>query len=305
MMSSEATAFVSAVLMVAAGMLGGWLLCARFLERSFGRRDGERDRLIVASWRQLATCLVSDMDGHGNRLREISHQRAEFTCQAIDAIRPDQQDFTSGAARNDSRAGDFASRLGDLADTTKPARPDSAHAATARDPIGNETAVPSVRNTFSLALGHRLTEPARCGEPLSVVLVRIDNYQGLRDRYGLQAGNQTIDAVGKFFIASVRGTDWIARFDMTTFAFLLRNTAHANALRVAERLRTTISSANVSGDGPRIPLTLSLGTTEAMPGDNSHAILRRAEEAMNASIRMGGNRIHSHVGGRLETAQGG
>ncbi len=172
----------------------------------------------------------------------------------------------------------------------------------AKEPERNdETAAPCVRNTFCLALGHRLAESARRGDPLSMILVRIDDYQVLRDRYGLQAGNQILDAAGKFFIASVRGMDWVARFDMTTFAFLLPNTAHANALRVAERLRTTVSSASLTVHGILIPLTLSLGTTEAVFGDSSEAVLRRAEEAMNASIRTGGNRIHCHAGGCLQS----
>ena len=166
----------------------------------------------------------------------------------------------------------------------------------------DEPAAPCVRNTFSLALAHRLAESARRGDPLSMILVRIDNYEGLRNRYGLRAGNQILDAAGKFFIASVRGMDWVARFDLTTFAFLLPNTTHANALHVAERLRATASAASLSVDGTLIPLTLSLGTTEALRGDSSEAVVRRAEEAMNASIRTGGNRIHCHAGGRLETA---
>ncbi|MGO9111474.1 MAG: GGDEF domain-containing protein [Thermoguttaceae bacterium] len=168
--------------------------------------------------------------------------------------------------------------------------------------IGEETAIPCVRNTFSLALGHRLVESARGGNPLSLILVRIDNYQGVRDRYGLQVSNQILDAAGKFFIASVRAMDWVARFDTTTFAFLLPNTAHTNALHVAERLRTAVSSAGLSLNGTPIPLTLSLGTTEARLGDSGEVILRRAEEAMHASILTGGNRIHSHTGDRLETA---
>lgn len=142
--------------------------------------------------------------------------------------------------------------------------------------------------------------PARRGDPLSVILVQIDNYEDLSDRYGLQVGNQILDAAGRFFIASVREMDWVARFDMTTFAFLLPNTSHANALRVAERLRTSVSSSGMSIDGCLIPLTLSLGTTEAMPHDSSGAILRRAEEAMHASVRTGGNCIHSHDRERLE-----
>ena len=232
------------------------------------------------------------------RLQELA-TRVAFDVDEHDCA---QDDFTSAAARKHSLGGESAAQLGHVADAIQRARPDSAHATKAHDPIGNATAAPCVRNTFSLALGHRLAESARRGDPLSVILVHIDNYQALCDRYGLPAGNQILDAAGKFFIASVRGMDWVASLDVTTFALLLPNTSHANALHVAERLRTTVSSASLFVDGALIPLTISLGTTEATLGDSSEAILRRAEEAMHTSIRTGGNRIHSHADGRLETA---
>jgi diguanylate cyclase (GGDEF)-like protein len=197
-------------------------------------------------------------------------------------------------AGNGLVACDIAARRTRIAKAIEPAHRDSAHAATARDRIA-ETAMPSVRTTFSLALGHRLAESARSGDPLSLILVRIDNYQAVYDHYGLQASNQILDAAGTFFVGSVREMDWVARFDRTTFAFLLPRTAHANALRVAERMRTRISSSALSVNGTSIPLTLSLGTTEAALGDSSDAILRRAEEAMNAAIQKGGNCVHSHA----------
>jgi len=219
-----------------------------------------------------------------------------------DCINGNRADSTARAAGNDPQAGDWVARRVDFAASAKPVRQDPASAAVAGDPMANETAAPCIRNTFSLALSHRLAESARRGDPLAVVLARIDDYQGLGDRYGLQVCNQILDAAGRFFIASVRGMDWVARFDMTTFAFLLPNTSQVNALCVAERLRTTVSSAGVYRDGTPIPLTISLGTAEAVLGDSSEALLRRAEEAMHASIETGGNRIHAHADGQLASA---
>src|SRR5262249_29856035 len=129
-----------------------------------------------------------------------------------------------------------------------------------------------------------------------------DNYESLAKRHGLQASNEILEAVGKFFIASVRGMDWVARFDAATFAFLLPNTNHERALHVAERLRATTSAPGHTMDGIPIRLTLSLGTTESMLGDPREAILRRAEDAMNAALRSGGNCIRSNVAGQVETA---
>jgi diguanylate cyclase (GGDEF)-like protein len=319
MMPSEAMVFALTLLMVAAGTLSCWLFRARFQGQWFAKRDFDRDLPDVASRRQWLARLAGEMEGHSNRLRKIHHEltttanhQAGSVVAAVlklleanaqvrnQLIVADREDSASGAASKFVQDNDTAARLGECAGDTQPVRPDLADAA-AHDPIANETAAPCVRNTFCLALGHRLAESARRGDPLSLILARVDNYQGISDRYGLQAGSQILDAAGKLFIASVRDMDWVARFDTTTFAFLLPNTAHVNSLVVAERLRTTVSSARLSMGGTLVSLTLSLGTTEAMLGDSSEAILRRAEEAMIASARAGGNCIRSSVVGRLET----
>ena len=181
-------------------------------------------------------------------------------------------------------------------------RPDLACSEKLGEPIDGATSTPCVRKTFSLALGHRLAESARSGDPLSLILARIDNFEKLANRHGLQQSNELLDAVGKFFIASVRGMDWVARFDAATFAFLLPNTAYAGAMHVAERLQATTATAIPTMGAPQVGLTLSLGTTEFMLGDTGEAILRRAEDAMNASLHAGGNCIRSYVVGQFEAA---
>jgi diguanylate cyclase (GGDEF)-like protein len=168
--------------------------------------------------------------------------------------------------------------------------------------LDREASAPCVRKTFALALSHRLSESARRGDPISLILARIDNFERLAARHGIQSGNEVLEAVGKFFIASVRGMDWVARFDAATFAFLLPNTAHAGALRVAERLRTTTLASGPTIGDVQVNLTLSLGTTESMLGDTSEAIIRRAEDAMNVSLQAGGNCIRSYVVGQFESA---
>jgi len=191
-----------------------------------------------------------------------------------------------------SRRGDSAAQFDVCAATGKPAPLVVDRATEALTPIEG-AAAPCVRNTFSIALDRHLPESARRGDPLSVLLVRIDNYRSSSDRFGGRTEDKLIEAVGKFFIASVRTTDWIARFDTTTFAFLLHGTAHANALMVAERLRKILSDAETPVGATSIPLTLSIGTTDFAPGDSSASILRRAEEAMLSAVRAGGDCVRS------------
>jgi len=163
-------------------------------------------------------------------------------------------------------------------------------------------AVPCVRNTFALALDRHLPDAARRGDPLSVVLVAIDNARDLSDGCRVRIGDETLETVGKTFIASVRATDCVARFDATTFAFLLTDTEHASALMVAERLRKVVSAVALPAGAGSIRLTLSIGTSDFVLGDSSASILRRAEEAMIAAAQAGGDCIRSRLGGQFHAS---
>ncbi len=162
-------------------------------------------------------------------------------------------------------------------------------------------ASPCVRNTFLLALDRHLPEAARRGESLSMVLVCAENFRGASDPDKLRLAGETLEAAGKVFIDSVRSNDWVARFDATTFAFLLPGALHEGALIMAERLRRKISIAALPGSAPPARLTLSIGTTDFVPGDDSASIMHRVEEALHAAIEAGGNCIRSRLGDRLET----
>jgi diguanylate cyclase (GGDEF)-like protein len=162
---------------------------------------------------------------------------------------------------------------------------------------------PCIRNTFCLALGHRLAESKRRGDPLSLILVRIDNYRRLYDRHGFHTSRSSLETTGKFLTASVRAMDWVARFDATTFALLLPDTALVHATGVAERLRTGIAARDLAIAGDHVQLTISTGTTATTLGDSGSTMLCRAEEAMEAAIQAGGNRSYAHVGRQLQPVQ--
>ena len=151
------------------------------------------------------------------------------------------------------------------------------------------------------ALDRHLPEVARRGDPLSVVLVSVGNDRGPGGGCGRPIDNETLDAVGKTFITTVRGTDWVARFDATTFALLLPGAVHAGAMIVVQRLRKSIADVAAEDIAP-LRLTLSIGVTEFVSGDSSATILDRAEEAMFAALAAGGDCVRSELGGQAETA---
>jgi len=145
------------------------------------------------------------------------------------------------------------------------------------------------RATFCLALRHRLAESKRTGEPLSVIMIRIDGHAALRERLGHHAVSQILQAMARYFVAAMREMDWVVPFSATTFTLLLPRTRGSNAIKVAERLRENLVARDLSVEGQSVQMTISAGATEAIDDDTSEKLLQRAEEAMKAAIRAGGN----------------
>jgi diguanylate cyclase (GGDEF)-like protein len=290
-------------LVAAAGVLVGWLLRAILQRPDPLHGDEHSDRReSPAQWREAATGLAGDVDDQESRLEELygalvtrsrlgAERAAAIVAEALE-VNTRMRRRLLDAGQQFREQGECRAQIGPAV-LNRPERNRMAPQPAARDTKGGDLVGPCVRNTFCLALGHRLAESKRRGDPISVIMVRIDNYRSLCASYGHSTGNHVLDAAGKFFIAAVRGMDWVARFDATTFAFLLPNTELANATRVAERLRTTASSHALTVDGNCIHVTISTGTAQASDGDSGDVLLCRAEKAMQASTEAGGNCSHS------------
>jgi diguanylate cyclase (GGDEF)-like protein len=157
---------------------------------------------------------------------------------------------------------------------------------------GNQAGVCG-RDTFSLALGHRLAELGRTRVPLSVILVRVDDFRELCNAYGSHAGSLALQALAKFFTAALRDMDWVARLDTTTFAVLLPGANLVNTTSVAERLRTGVAQASLRVDRHVVNVTISTGAAEASESEDGNTLMQRAEKAMQIAIAQGGNCSHS------------
>ena len=100
------------------------------------------------------------------------------------------------------------------------------------------------------ALQQRLDEEfaraARYAEPLAVLLVDLDFLKTLNDRYGHDAGNAALRAMGDVFREELRETDFAARFGGDEFVALLPHQTAAEAAVVAERLRLRLATPSLA-----------------------------------------------------------
>jgi len=137
-----------------------------------------------------------------------------------------------------------------------------------------------------------LAAPGRREAGQAVLLLDLDHFRQLNERYGTRVGDGVLRAVADTLRAEVRSADLVGRSGGEEFSVLLPATGRFDAMAIAERLRLRIASTVValkaSGDGPQfVGVTVSIGvaTCPADSGDlddtlaAAGAALLRAKDA--------------------------
>ncbi len=161
------------------------------------------------------------------------------------------------------------------------------------------------RFAFCEGLRHQVAQWRRHQTPLAILLVEVDHFEHVTRQRGKAAAESLLRAVPKCLASALRDTDLLARSGDAQFGVLLPMTDVVGALAAAERARSAISSSDSMSPGGSEPCyTLSIGIAQALESDaDSAAILQRAEDALRAARRDGGNATVLHDGRECQQAQ--
>jgi diguanylate cyclase (GGDEF)-like protein len=134
----------------------------------------------------------------------------------------------------------------------------------------------------------------RHGPGQAVLLLDLDHFRQLNDRYGARIGDAVLRAVADTLRDEVRSADLVGRSGGEEFAVLLPGTGRFDAMAIAERIRLRIASTLValkaSGDGPQfVGVTVSIGVAGCADGLLADALLA-AEAAVLRAKAAGRNR---------------
>ncbi len=129
-------------------------------------------------------------------------------------------------------------------------------------------------------------------QPLSLLMLDIDEFKSINDGYGHEAGDLALQQAAAALKSGLREIDILGRMGGEEFAVLLPNTTLHDAALLAERIRQTIAgtSFEMLGASLAITITISIGVavmTDEMSGIDD--ILRNADEAMYQAKRNDGN----------------
>jgi diguanylate cyclase (GGDEF)-like protein len=128
--------------------------------------------------------------------------------------------------------------------------------------------------------------------PLSVLMIDVDHFKTVNDRYGHDVGDEVLVAVANACRAGKRSSDIVGRIGGEEFAMLLPETDLGQARVVAERIRRSVAASPLQAQRVHFNVTVSIGfaaATASMSG--FEALLHAADEALCDAKAEGRNRI--------------
>jgi len=137
-----------------------------------------------------------------------------------------------------------------------------------------------------------VAKSGRDAEPLACLMIDVDHFKAINDRFGHQCGDEVLSELGRIMRTSSRSYDLAARYGGEEFTLVLPNTTLSTALQVAERLRQDIASHRFVFREQQITCTISLGIACLEDADDSpERLLDRADRALYAAKGLGRNRV--------------
>jgi two-component system cell cycle response regulator len=148
------------------------------------------------------------------------------------------------------------------------------------------------RRAFSDWALRELRRTQRYKDAMSVILLDIDHFKHINDRFGHAAGDLVLGSVARLLMAGIRNCDVLARWGGEEFVLALPSTPLAGAHEVAERARRSLESANiVTEQGQQIPVTASFGVAQIDAHESLEQLVDRADRAMYSAKSSGRNRV--------------
>lgn len=121
---------------------------------------------------------------------------------------------------------------------------------------------------------------ARSGAPLSVLMLDLDRFKAVNDRWGHAAGDEVLRALAGALRAELRACDLDARFGGEEFLVLLTDTQLDDAMRAAERIRRRIAALEIDAGEALLRVTVSIGVAQLREGEAVDAAIARADAAL-------------------------
>jgi two-component system cell cycle response regulator len=165
-----------------------------------------------------------------------------------------------------------------------------AYESTVRDPL---TKVHNRRH-LDAQMKAEFAYAQRHGTDLSIIIIDVDHFKKINDSLGHLAGDEVLKGLADTLARMVRTEDMVARYGGEEFVVVARGINSANAMILAERIRSRVQGLVVRFEGKPVPVTVSVGIA-TLSGGEPHkdiaAFFGAADGALYKAKNMGRNRV--------------
>jgi diguanylate cyclase (GGDEF)-like protein/PAS domain S-box-containing protein len=150
------------------------------------------------------------------------------------------------------------------------------------------------RRCFDDTLHAEWARALRQHQPLSLLMVDVDNFKAYNDAHGHLGGDECLKRIATAVASEMRANDLVARYGGEEFAVILPNQSLKGAAIVAERIRCRVEQLQVPNRlAPNQTVTVSIGAATALAaqGNDASQLVAIADAALYRAKHMGRNRI--------------
>lgn len=144
-----------------------------------------------------------------------------------------------------------------------------------------------------LAYDERMTQELarwkRYNQPLVLMVIDVDHFKQVNDRYGHKAGDKALTLIADQLRNNLRESDFLARFGGEEFVVLMPGTELDPARVAADKLLIAVKQCQFHYQAKQVPITISAGLAQLREGDNSEKFFQRADQAMYRAKAAGRN----------------
>jgi len=146
------------------------------------------------------------------------------------------------------------------------------------------------RRHMESCLGDAIERNRRTNSPSSLLLIDVDHFKNINDRFGHEAGDSVLKGIVSLISKRSRRLDLLFRMGGEEFLLFLSDTRSLDAVNLAEHLRGSVARSNLLADWP---LSVSIGVSELQPGESLDSWIKHADSALYMAKAAGRNHVVS------------
>lgn len=147
------------------------------------------------------------------------------------------------------------------------------------------------RRHLDQRLEEEVARANRYGGPLTCLMLDIDRFKSVNDRYGHQEGDAVLRMVANVLRQATRISDVVGRYGGEEFTILAPETDLAAGAVLAERIRSSVAAQEVLLDGEKVRVTISIGLAQHVRRDTGADLIAAADGALYAAKAAGRDRV--------------